>query len=214
MSFAGKNLTQGGQMTAYRWRMFLQVNNWIGFWIFILFAVLASAIFLWRIPQETLDNGSLWWFAWMNSSFFELMPASAPKLYDIHYWYAPTQTAMVLKMTLVQIFTDPYMTAMGEQFLDYLQWAGLGSGVFSLAVFMAVSWSSNSISGFDHSSSVIPLSYTSSSLTHSDYNSGITINPSTGMPMVGGISGLDIHGNSFGTNFNEPSSTYDPNRGY
>jgi hypothetical protein len=30
MSFAGKNLTQGGQMTAYRWRMFIQVNNWIG----------------------------------------------------------------------------------------------------------------------------------------------------------------------------------------
>lgn len=49
MSFAGKNLTQGGQMTAYRWRMFFQVNNWIGFWIFILFAVLASAIFFWRI---------------------------------------------------------------------------------------------------------------------------------------------------------------------
>ncbi|KAI3491994.1 hypothetical protein L1887_43537 [Cichorium endivia] len=28
------------------------------------------------------------------------------------------------------------------------------------------------------------------------------------MPMVGGISGLDIHGNSWGTNFNEPSNTY------
>nr|EJR9313031.1 hypothetical protein [Cronobacter sakazakii]EJU3015491.1 hypothetical protein [Cronobacter sakazakii] len=54
MSFAGKNLTQGGQMTAYRWRMFIQVNNWIGFWIFILFAVLTTAIFLWRIPQEAL----------------------------------------------------------------------------------------------------------------------------------------------------------------
>ena len=52
MSFAGKNLTQGGQMTAYRWRMFIQVNNWIGFWIFILFAVLTTAIFLWRIPQH------------------------------------------------------------------------------------------------------------------------------------------------------------------
>ena len=39
-------------MTAYRWRMFIQVNNWIGFWIFILFAVVTSAIFLWRIPQE------------------------------------------------------------------------------------------------------------------------------------------------------------------
>ncbi|WP_225760172.1 hypothetical protein [Leclercia sp. Marseille-Q4284] len=76
MSFAGKNLTQGGQMTAYRWRMFLQVNNWIGFWIFILFAALTSAIFFWRIPQETLNNGSLWWFAWMNSSFIDLMPAT------------------------------------------------------------------------------------------------------------------------------------------
>lgn len=140
MSFAGKNLTQGGQMTAYRWRMFLQVNNWIGFWIFILFAVLASAIFFWRIPQETLDNGSLWWFAWMNSSFIDLMPASAPKIYDIHYWYAPTQTSMVLKMTLAQIFTDPYMTVMGEQILSELQWAGLVSGIFSMTVFLAVTW--------------------------------------------------------------------------
>jgi hypothetical protein len=32
-------------MTAYRWRMFLQVNNWIGFWVFILFAFLVSGLF-------------------------------------------------------------------------------------------------------------------------------------------------------------------------
>lgn len=69
MSFAGKNLTQGGQMTAYRWRMFFQVNNWIGFWIFILFAVLAAVIFFLRIPQKVLDNGSLCWFASISSSF-------------------------------------------------------------------------------------------------------------------------------------------------
>ncbi len=46
------------------------------------------------------------------------------------------------------------------------------------------------------------------------FSNGITVNPASGMPMVGGISGLDIHGNSWGTNFNEPSNTYDPNRGY
>lgn len=46
------------------------------------------------------------------------------------------------------------------------------------------------------------------------FSNGITVNPTSGMPMVGGISGLDIHGNSWGTNFNEPSNTYDPNRGY
>ncbi|ELW1648881.1 type IV conjugative transfer system coupling protein TraD [Enterobacter oligotrophicus] len=141
MSFAGKNLTQGGQMTAYRWRMFIQVNNWIGFWIFILFAVLTSAIFLWRIPQEALDNGSLWWFASLNSSFIDLMPATGtPKIYDVHYWYAPTATAMVLKMTLPQIYADAYMQAMGNLCLSELQWAAAASGLFSIVVFIAVTW--------------------------------------------------------------------------
>ncbi|MHA2900754.1 type IV conjugative transfer system coupling protein TraD [Enterobacter sp. H2G27] len=141
MSFAGKNLTQGGQMTAYRWRMFIQVNNWIGFWIFILFAVLTTAIFLWRIPQEALDNGSLWWFASINSSFIDLMPATGtPKIYDVHYWYAPTATMMVLKMTLPQIYADPYMQAMGDQCLTELQWAAGASGLFSMVVFLAVTW--------------------------------------------------------------------------
>ena len=140
MSFAGKNLTQGGQMTAYRWRMFLQVNNWISYWVFILFGVLATVIFFWRIPQETLDNGSLWWFAWMNNSFIDLMPGSAPKIYDVHYWYAPTGTPMVLKMTLAQVFKDPYMIAMSEQLLSELQWPALISGAGCLAVFLAVTW--------------------------------------------------------------------------
>ncbi|MCE2003932.1 type IV conjugative transfer system coupling protein TraD [Enterobacter asburiae] len=141
MSFAGKNLTQGGQMTAYRWRMFIQVNNWIGFWIFILFAALTTAIFLWRIPQEALDNGSLWWFASINSSFIDLMPATGtPKIYDVHYWYAPTATMMVLKMTLPQIYTDLYMQEMGNQCLTELQWAAGASGLFSMVVFIAVTW--------------------------------------------------------------------------
>lgn len=40
------------------------------------------------------------------------------------------------------------------------------------------------------------------------------LNPSSGSPMIGGMSGLDMNGNSWGTNFNEPNNTYDPNRGY
>lgn len=47
-----------------------------------------------------------------------------------------------------------------------------------------------------------------------ELHSNQVVNPSSGVPMVGGIGGLDIHGNSFGTNFNEPSSNYDPSRGY
>lgn len=140
MSFAGKNLTQGGQMTAYRWRMFLQVNNWISFWVFMLFAGLAAIIFFLSIPRETLDNGSLWWFAWMNNSFIDLVPSSTAKLYDVHYWYAPTATQMVLKMTLPQVYADPYMQAMGNQLQDELTWAAICSGIFSAVVFVVAIW--------------------------------------------------------------------------
>lgn len=140
MSFAGKNLTQGGQMTAYRWRMFIQVNNWIGFWVLILFVLIASSLFLWRTPQEMLDNGGLYWFANLNQSFIDLMPAGAGRFYDVHYYHAATHTSYVLKMTLVQIYGDPYMKAMGEQVLEQLQWAALASGIFCTGVFAAISW--------------------------------------------------------------------------
>jgi len=140
MSFAGKNLTQGGQMTAYRWRMFLQVNNWISFWVFLLFAGLTATIFFLSIPREALDNGTLWWFSWMNKSFIDLMPSSSAKLYDIHYWYAPTRTQMVLKMTLPQVYADPYMQAMGNKLQGELTWAAICSGVFSAVVFAGIAW--------------------------------------------------------------------------
>ncbi|EGN2451091.1 hypothetical protein IIF46_003288 [Salmonella enterica] len=72
-------------------------------------------------------------------------------------------------------------------------------------------FSPSQFTGFDANSTVFPVDCYSSS---SDMNQSIVLNPSSGMPMVGGISGLDIHGNSWGTNFNEPSNTYDPVRGY
>ncbi|EGT5671339.1 hypothetical protein AGJ44_21165, partial [Cronobacter dublinensis subsp. dublinensis] len=59
---------------------------------------------------------------------------------------------------------------------------------------------------------------TTNSISNSNGVGGevISVNPSSGLPMNGGISGLDVNGNSWGTNFNDPSShtTYDPNRGY
>ncbi|WP_130100419.1 type IV conjugative transfer system coupling protein TraD [Siccibacter turicensis] len=137
MSFAGKNLTQGGQMTAYRWRMFLQVNNWIGFWVFVLFFALAAIIFVWRVPQEVMENGAWYWFSDFNSSFIDLMPKGG-KQYNIHYYYAPGNVTYTLKMTLAQMHADPYMKVMGERFLTQLQMATLVSSIFSFGVFLAI----------------------------------------------------------------------------
>jgi len=50
-------------------------------------------------------------------------------------------------------------------------------------------------------------------LTSSPYNqsnstnfpdNSLAINPANGLPMVGGQSGIDIHGNTYGSNFNDP----------
>ncbi|WP_085952535.1 MULTISPECIES: hypothetical protein [unclassified Citrobacter] len=71
--------------------------------------------------------------------------------------------------------------------------------------------SSGQFLGHDSDSLVQPIN---SDLSNADFKQDTVINPSSGMPMTGGISGLDIHGNSWGTNFNEPSNTYDPSRGY
>ncbi|MDF7758929.1 type IV conjugative transfer system coupling protein TraD [Kosakonia cowanii] len=140
MSFKGKNLTQGGQMTAYRWRMFLQVNNWIGYWVFLLFGAITACLFFWLTPQEMLDNGSWYWFARVNESFIDLMPAGQGKFYEIHYFYAPTSTTMTLKMTLQQMLKDPYMQFMGDRLAGHLQTAAAIAGVISMAVFAGVAW--------------------------------------------------------------------------
>jgi hypothetical protein len=75
--------------------------------------------------------------------------------------------------------------------------------------------SSGNASSVDSNSPVIPLSSFSGGIG-SVTNVGALINPSSGLPMTGGMSGLDVAGNSWGTNFNDPTSnnTYDPNRGY
>ncbi|QOV66460.1 type IV conjugative transfer system coupling protein TraD [Kosakonia pseudosacchari] len=140
MSFKGKNLTQGGQMTAYRWRMFIQVNNWIGFWILVLFVIIAGALFLSFTSQEMIDNGSWYWFARLNESFIDLMPAGKGRFYDIHYFYAATNTTLTLKMTLQQMLTDPYMQFMGDQLAGHLKSSAVVAGGISLAAYLAVGW--------------------------------------------------------------------------
>ncbi|EJG2388476.1 type IV conjugative transfer system coupling protein TraD [Kluyvera ascorbata] len=140
MSFAGKYLTQGGQMTAYRWRMFLQVNNWIGYWIFLLFLALGSAIFYLSTPSEVMDNGTWYWLARINESFTVLMTPGKGRVYDIHYYYAPANTILTLKMTMQQILVDPYMLVMGQRLADSVQRAAMISGGICLVLFMAITW--------------------------------------------------------------------------
>lgn len=47
-----------------------------------------------------------------------------------------------------------------------------------------------------------------------EMNIDTSINPTTGLPMIGGISGLDVGGNIWGASHFDDSTTYDTNREY
>lgn len=60
MSFTPKYLTQGGQMTAYRLRMFAQVNQWIFNWLFLLFLLSTGGVF-WAVTSADVLNNGFWY---------------------------------------------------------------------------------------------------------------------------------------------------------
>jgi hypothetical protein len=50
------------------------------------------------------------------------------------------------------------------------------------------------------------LSQTSSSSFTDSSHDDFAVNPATGLPMVGGTGGVDVHGNPYGTDINEHHS--------
>lgn len=92
----------------------------------------------------------------------------------------------------------------------------LGSFVFGLALFVGLLlvtfvfggffWfivaaaTSSSRTGYTSSSSIDSGSYRSSNIDSGSYGSSLDVNPATGQIMIGGIGGVDVSGNSFGSN--------------
>ena len=101
---------------------------------------MGAAIFYLSMPAETMDNGTWYWLARLNESFTVLMSPGKGRVYDIHYFYAPANTTLILKMTLPQILADPYMQVMGERFVAGAQRAAIISGSISLVIFLAITW--------------------------------------------------------------------------
>ena len=62
-------------------------------------------------------------------------------------------------------------------------------------------WSTvGSLFGIDDSGSV---SGSGSGFSSTDFHEDMAVNPATGLPMVGGTGGVDVHGNPYGSDMNE-----------
>jgi len=139
MSFKPKNLTQGGQITAYRLRMFGQVNSWIFSWVLVLF-VLCAGVAFWAItPEDTLRNGTWYWFGWMFSGLVPLMPPRSPATWEVH-WHCVPDRLCTTKMTLTQMLADPWMQQRAADMLQNLRLCLSAFGVVAVVLLCLIIW--------------------------------------------------------------------------
>jgi len=140
MSFTPKYLTQGGQMTAYRLRMFAQVNQWIFNWLFLLFLISTAGVFWAVTSADVLNNGFWYWTGRLLSSFVPLMNPKSPATWDISWHCNASETLCTTKMTLGQLLADPWMQSMGGQLVNNLKLSAAGCGTVCLLLFSVIAW--------------------------------------------------------------------------
>lgn len=140
MSFNPKNLTQGGQMTAYRLRMFAQVNQWIFHWILLAFFIATALLFWVFTPVDALRNGFWYWAARMSSGFLPLMNPNSPATWDVVWHCGNGQQICTTKMTLGQVLSDPWMQMQGGQLVATLKLCAAGCGIVGMLLFCIIVW--------------------------------------------------------------------------
>ncbi|MDJ0042992.1 type IV conjugative transfer system coupling protein TraD [Pantoea ananatis] len=139
MSFKPKNLTQGGQITAYRLRMFGQVNSWIFSWVLVLF-VLCAGVAFWAItPEDTLRNGMWYWLGWMFSGLVPLMNPRSPATWEVR-WHCEPDRLCTTKMTLTQMLADPWMQLRAADLLQNLRLCLSVFGVVAVVLLCLIIW--------------------------------------------------------------------------
>lgn len=106
MSFKARDVTQGGQVTFMRWRMFLQINNILTYYLVIfLFFITTSSLFI-RMSLQNIKNGLFYWY---SVSLHPLQSHMVKKpVYHLEYY------GKKLSYTTDQIINDPYTIYCGQ----------------------------------------------------------------------------------------------------
>ncbi|MCS5452299.1 type IV conjugative transfer system coupling protein TraD [Enterobacter huaxiensis] len=132
MSFNPRDLTQGGQVSFMRLKMFLQINNLISYYVVIFSVLLAITILLVRMSLQNLMNGIIYFAArvvapfMQNSSTKEVFTV---RYYDESYRYTPQQ-----------VLSDAYTTWCGQLLKQELAIAGCATLCVAFFITFAVYW--------------------------------------------------------------------------
>lgn len=84
MNLNARALTQGGQITSMRFRMFGQVANIIFYILFLIYWILCSLILMCRLNWQTFVNGIVFWWCTTLAPMHDLVRSQA--VYMIYYY--------------------------------------------------------------------------------------------------------------------------------
>ncbi|MDX9668635.1 type IV conjugative transfer system coupling protein TraD [Pseudomonas sp. P5_152] len=136
-SFSAKNVTQGGQVTAYMIRMFVQINNMIAYYLLLLWVLLILVWVFVRNTYQQLHHGVLYWYVDSLSSLYEL--TNSEQLYSISFTDAKG-VVYTAKLTGTKLLNDPYFISMGSMLRRELMLGLVAGGAVVVALGCYAFW--------------------------------------------------------------------------
>lgn len=106
MSFKARDVTQGGQVTFMRLRMFLQINNIMTYYLLLMMLVITVSSLFIRLELQTIKNGLFYWWAKSINPMQSHMVRKT--IYHLDYY------GTKLNYTAEQILNDAYTSYCGK----------------------------------------------------------------------------------------------------
>jgi type IV conjugative transfer system coupling protein TraD len=132
MSLKGRDITQGGQVTFMRFRMFLQVNNILFYYVFLGWLGLSGFIIYIRLNTQTFLNGLVYWWSHTLIPFGSII--RKPPVYPVRYY------GNTLYYTYDKILTDKYTVWCGITLRNELILSGLFASIITFIVVIGIFW--------------------------------------------------------------------------
>lgn len=132
MSLKGRNITQGGQVTFMRFRMFLQVNSILFHYFFIVWLALQGFILYLRLNAQTFINGLVYWWCHTLIPFGSII--RKPPVYPVRYY------GNTIHYTYDKILTDKYTVWCGITLRNELILSGLFALIITFIVLIGFFW--------------------------------------------------------------------------
>lgn len=132
MSIKSRDITQGGQVTFMRFRMFLQVNNIILYYIFIGWLALLGSVLYLRLNTQTFLNGLIYWWSHTLIPFASII--RSPPVYPVRYY------GNTLYYSYDKILTDKYTVWCGITLQNELILSGFFASIITFIVVIGIFW--------------------------------------------------------------------------